>query len=379
MKKTIFILTFATLGLMTWSCETSKEVRFEITQSVFGIMPDGQEATLFSINTPRGSKLNITNYGGIITALEVPDRNGNLGDVVLGYDTLSSYLAGSPYFGAIIGRYGNRIANGQFVIDSVTYTLDSNDGVNHLHGGTIGYDKVLWNAKPFINADNAGVIFTRTSPNLEEGYPGDLPCEVTYTFDSNNKVTFEYKASTNKKTVVNLTNHSYFNLTGDPTQTINGHELTLPASKFLPVNEGLIPTGQLKKVNDTPFDFLNPMTIGKRVNDENVQLVFGQGYDHCWVYDDQSDSLKFGGSLYDPVSGREMKIYTMEPAIQFYGGNFLNGSNIGKEDIAYQHRTGLCLETQHYPDSPNQSSFPSTTLEPGETYYTKSIYEFSNR
>lgn len=352
------------------------ESKINITSAPFGTMPDGQVASLFTITNANGSVIKVTNYGGIITSLLVPDKNGILGDVVLGYDSLQSYIDSNPYFGAIIGRYGNRIANGKFSIDSLSYQLATNDGPNHLHGGPKGYDKVLWDAQTFESDSSAGVVFTRVSPDMEEGYPGNLTCKVTYTFDNNNKLTFEYEATTDKSTIVNLTNHAYFNLTGEPTLTINNHELQLPASSFLPVDSTLIPTGELRDVASTPFDFTKAVAIGDRVNDDNIQLKYGKGYDHCWVYDNKSTSLKFGGKLYDPKSGREMVIYTMEPAVQFYGGNFLDGSNIGKSNTPYQFRTGLCLETQHYPDSPNKPTFPSTLLAPGETYYSKSVYEF---
>lgn len=361
------------------SCQSKKQAEFSISESVFGTMPDGQEAKLFTITSPSGSIVKVTNYGGIITSLLTPDRNGQLADIVLGYDKLQDYLDANPYFGAIIGRYGNRIAKGTFSLDSQTYQLATNNGANHLHGGPVGFDKVLWESETFVKKESAGIIFKRTSPDMEEGYPGNLTCKVTYTFDLDNKLTFEYEAQTDSPTIVNLTNHSYFNLTGDPIQSILNHELTLPASTFLPVDSTLIPEGELRAVAETPFDFTQANVIGDRIENESTQLKYGLGYDHCWVYDDQREKLKFGGNLYDPSTGREISIYTTEPAIQFYSGNFLDGSNVGKRDIAYQFRTGLCLETQHYPDSPNQEQFPSTRLDPGQTYYTKSVYAFGVR
>ncbi|MFY0624880.1 MAG: galactose mutarotase [Reichenbachiella sp.] len=379
MRNIFFNTLLATCILFILSCQNEKGDEFSISESVFGAMPDGQEAKLFTIISPNGTVIKVTNYGGIITSLLTPDRNGQLGDIVLGYDKLQDYLDASPYFGAIIGRYGNRIAKGEFSLDSQIYSLATNNGANHLHGGLAGYDKVLWEAETFIKKESAGIIFKRTSPDMEEGYPGNLNCKVTYTFDLNNQLTFEYEARTDKPTIVNLTNHSYFNLTGDPLQTILNHELTLPASNFLPVDSTLIPEGQLQAVAGSPFDFTKANVIGDRIDNNNTQLKFGLGYDHCWVYDDQSDKLKFGGNLYEPSTGREISIYTTEPAVQFYSGNFLDGNNVGKTDIAYQFRTGLCLETQHYPNSPNQEQFPSTRLDPEQTYYTKSIYVFGTR
>ncbi|MCV9385090.1 aldose epimerase family protein [Reichenbachiella ulvae] len=386
MKKTILL---AATSLIIWSCSTPKkqeektveapvESGLTVSSSDFGQMPDGSAVSLFTMKNDNGVIVKVTNYGGIITSLIAPDKDGNMGDIVLGYDSLSGYLKSSPYFGALIGRYGNRIADAKFSLDGEEYQLQANDGKNHLHGGVKGFDKVLWDASSFKNETSAGVVFSRVSPDGEEGYPGNLTAEVTYALNNDNELTFEYKATTDKKTVVNLTNHAYFNLTGDPSQTILDHELELPANTFLSIDNTLIPTAQTA-VEGTPFDFTSATLIGARIGEENEQLAFGKGYDHCWVYTDSSDSLKFGGSLYDPSSGRLMNIYTMEPAIQFYSGNFLDGKLTGKGGINYQFRTGLCLETQHYPDSPNQPEFPSTVLEPGQEYYTKSVYEFTTK
>ena len=347
-----------------------------VTQKPYGSLPDGAEASLFTLTNASGMKMEVTNYGGIITSLWVPDRDGKLEDVVLGHDSLGGYVASNPYFGAIIGRYGNRIGGGTFSIEGEEYTLPTNDGPNHLHGGEKGYDKVLWAAASFQTDSTVGVVFTRTSPDGEQGYPGNLEAKVSYTLTNDNRLVFDYEASTDKPTVVNLTNHSYFNLSGNPEQTILDHQLELAADRFLPVDKGLIPTGELRPVAGTPFDFQQPTTIGARIQQENEQLTFGLGYDHCWVFADDSEALTYGGSLYEPSSGRLMKFYTTEPAIQFYSGNFLDGTLEGKGGTAYAQRTGLCLETQHYPDSPNKPEFPSTQLNPGETYRSQSVYEF---
>lgn len=386
MKKA-FIAIASTL--IVWGCSAPKQQQesvqveevksgLSVSEAPYGQMPDGSEVSLFTLKNTNGMVVDITNYGGVITSLWVPDKDGNLGDVVLGYDSLESYLATRPFFGAIIGRYGNRIKEGKFSLDGEEYTLATNDGSNHLHGGVIGYDKVLWTAKSFQDDFTVGLTLTRTSPDMEEGYPGNLACEVSYTLNNENQLIMEYKATTDKKTVVNLTNHSFFNLTGDANSSILDHVLELPASTMLAVDNTLIPAEEIA-VEGTPFDFQTATAIGARIGDEHEQLAFGKGYDHCWVYSDSSSALKFGGSLYDPTSGRLMNIYTMEPAIQFYSGNFLDGTLTGKEGINYQFRSGLCLETQHYPDSPNQSAFPSTVLEPGQEYYSKSVYEFTTK
>ncbi|MBU2884811.1 galactose mutarotase [Gilvimarinus agarilyticus] len=378
MKINIIILV---ASLSIWGC-TASQPQEEATNSVsineskFGTLPDGQETTLYTLKNSQGTAVSITDFGGVITSLIVADKEGNMADVVLGFNEVEHYIAEAPYFGAVIGRYGNRIANGQFTLGEDSYQLATNDGNNHLHGGIKGFDKVLWEAKSFENENAVGIVLTRTSPDMEEGYPGNLTTEVTYTLNNENQIVMEYKATTDKTTVVNLTNHSYFNLSGDASNTILDHVLELPADSFLPVDSTLIPTGELRPVAATPFDFQTPAVIGDRIDHENQQLLYGQGYDHCWVYKDTTDQMKYGGSLYHPQSGRLMKIYTMEPAIQFYSGNFLDGSLTGKSAVSYQYRTGLCLETQHYPDSPNQAAFPTTVLEPGQTYQTKTIYEF---
>lgn len=351
-----------------------------ITQAPFGTTPDGQNATLYTLRNANGMEVRATDYGGIIVSLRVADREGQFEDVVLGYDSLASYIEETPYFGAIIGRYGNRIANGRFTLDGQTYTLATNNGPNHLHGGLKGFDKVLWNAEPFENETGVGLIFTRTSPDGEEGYPGTLQARVTYTLTDDNELVFEYEATTDQATPVNLTQHTYFNLAGDGAGDILDHVLTIYADAFTPVDSTLIPTGEIRPVEGTPFDFTEPTPIGARIEQDDEQIRFGLGYDHNFVLSRDgaaADSLVLAVHVYEPTSGRVMEVFTTEPGVQFYSGNFLDGSLTGKGGVVYEHRTGFCLETQHFPDSPNQPNFPSTILEPGERYHTRTVYAFS--
>lgn len=337
---------------------------------------DGKSVNLYTLTNKNGLVAKITNYGGIVTSLMVPDRNGNLADVVLGYDNVDSYIENNPYFGALIGRYGNRIADGKFSLDGVEYTLAKNNGENHLHGGIKGYDKVVWSAKETKTNEGVGLELTYLGPDGEEGYPGNLSITVIYTLTNNNELKVDYFATTDKKTVVNLTHHSYFNLAGEG--NILGHELMLNADRFTPVDEGLIPTGELRVIEGTPFDFTKATTIGARIDQDDEQLRFGGGYDHNWVLNkSRSGIMTLAASLYDPKSGRLMEIFTTEPAIQFYAGNFLDGTITGKRGQIYLYRSGLCLETQHYPDSPNKPDFPSTVLNPGEEYRHTTIHKFS--
>ena len=348
-----------------------------IEREPFGTTPEGQAVELFTLTNANGVEVRFTNYGGIITSVKVPDREGKLEDVTLGFDSLENYLGDHPYFGSLIGRYGNRIAKGRFSLDGKEYKLATNNGPNHLHGGPKGFHKVVWNAEPFQNDSSVGAVLTYTSPDGEEGYPGTLQTEVTYTLTNDNELAFEYQATTDKATPVNLTQHAYFNLAGDGERDILGHELTLNASRFTPVDSTLIPTGDIATVKNTPFDFTQPVAIGARIDQDNQQLKHGGGYDHNWVLDRQGDSLSLAARLYEPESGRVMEIFTTEPGIQFYSGNFLDGSITGKNGNVYQHRYGLALETQHFPDSPNQPNFPSTIVRPGEQYRSKTVYKFS--
>lgn len=347
-----------------------------VTSEKFGTLPDGREVERFTLTNANGLQMKVITYGGIITSLTTPDRDGNQGDIVLGFDTLEGYLQEVPYFGALIGRYGNRIANGKFTLDGKEYSLAKNDGPNHLHGGDKGFDKVLWTASEEKTDNGAALKLQYRSKDMEEGYPGNLDVTVVYTLTNDDELKVDYKAATDKKTVLNLTQHSYFNLSPE-SETILGHELELNADAFLPVNKTLIPTGEIKDVEGTPFDFRQSKTVGKDIEQKNTQLEYGKGYDHCWVLNGENGEMKHAATLHDPKSGRVMEVLTTEPAIQFYSGNFLDGSLAGKENKNYVHRSGLCLETQHYPDSPNQPDFPSTVLEPGDEYSTTTIFKFT--
>jgi aldose 1-epimerase len=351
-----------------------------VTVAPFGLMPDGRAVSLYTLVNARGMKADITNYGGIVVRLYAPDRDGKLADVVLGYDSLDGYLKSSPYFGALIGRVGNRIAHGRFTLDGKTYALATNNtpgGIPcHLHGGNVGFDKVLWQAEPLTRDGTAGLRLTYRSADGEEGYPGNLAVTVTYSLGNDNSLKIEYAATTDKATPVNLTQHSYFNLKGEGSGDILGHVLMLKASRLTPVNAGLIPTGAITPVRGTPFDFTSPRVIGERVDAADEQIKFGGGYDHNWVLDRTTDALELVATVSEPTSGRTMEVWTKEPGIQFYCGNFLDGSSVGKQGHVYPFRSGFCLETQHYPDSPNQSGFPSIILQPGRTYATETVYRF---
>lgn len=344
---------------------------------VFGQLPDGREVTLVTLKNNHGVELDVINYGGIITRLITPDATGKPGDIVLGYDNLSQYLDNNPYFGAIIGRFGNRIAKGQFAIDGKSYQLATNDGDNHLHGGVQGFDKKLWQMQPFQQADSVGVELSYLSPDGEEGYPGNLQVKVIYTLTNNNELQMQFQATTDQTTPVNLTQHSYFNLAG--AGSILEHQLEIPAAQITPVGAGLIPTGELQAVAGTPFDFRTAKAIGRDIEVEDAQLKLGLGYDHNFVLKATvDDSLVLAGRVLEPTSGRVLEVWTDEPAVQFYSGNFLDGSLTGK-GVHYGHRSGFCLEPQHYPDTPNQSTFPSTLLKPGETYSAQIVYRFSTK
>lgn len=362
---------------LTLSCNMEKPVT-HLSSDVFGTIED-QDVMLFTVEFPGKLKAKITNYGGILTHLEVPDARGKMGDIVLGYDRLDKYIEATPYFGAIVGRYGNRIANGSFMLDGETYDLAKNNGPNALHGGIKGFDKVVWEVvRTFDTQDSVGLVLKYVSPHMEEGYPGTLASVVTYTF-TGNEFKIQYSATSDRKTVVNLTQHSYFNLAADPSQTILDHEVKLDANRFVPVDSTLIPTGELAEVAGTPFDFRVPKKIGLEINVDHEQIQLGGGYDHCWVLNSQDGSLKSFAMVVDPVSGRTIEVLTTEPGVQFYTGNFLDGSFIGKNDIAYEKRSGFCLETQHFPDSPNQPGFPPVSLAPGEVYESQTIYRFGAR
>jgi len=323
-------------------------------------------------------KAQVMTYGAIVTSLQVPDKKGQMDDIVLGYDNLQDYIKETPYFGAIVGRYGNRIGKGTFTLDGVTYTLATNNNENHLHGGIKGFDKVVWDDEPVWRPDGVGVRLSYLSRDGEEGYPGNLKATVTYVLTNDNELRIEYEATTDKATPVNLTHHGYFNFTGAE-RDILGHEVKLNADRFTPVDAGLIPTGELRPVAGTPMDFTKATAIGARIENEYEQLQFGGGYDHNWVLNKKGAKMTLAATVYEPTTGRVMKVYTAEPGIQFYAGNFLDGTLTGKEGKVYKHRYGFCLETQHYPDSPNKPNFPSTILRPGQKHETTTIFRFSTR
>jgi len=347
----------------------------------FGTLPDGRQTQLFVLENPAGFRAEITDLGGIVVRLLAPDRDGNLADVTLGFDNTTDYLERSPYFGAIIGRYANRIAAGEFVLDGKAYSLTNTSGPgrtrDHLHGGRVGFDEVLWQAEPTTIEGEPALRLGYLSRDGEEGYPGNLNVEVTYTVTDDSSLRIDYRATTDKATPVNLTNHAYFNLRGEGNDTILNHLLSLNAHRFTPVTPDNIPTGKLRPVVGTPFDFLRPHSIGNRIDAENEQLRYGRGYDHNFVLDGGGANLEWAATVSEPESGRVMEVLTTEPGMQFYTGNFLDGTLKGKSGRPYLRRSGFCLETQHFPDSPNQPDFPSTILRPGATYRSTTVYRFS--
>ena len=356
-----------------------------VTREPFGITDRGEAVSVYTLKNTHGMEVRALNYGGIIVSLNVPDRNGRFDDVVLGYDSLEQYQRASPYFGAIIGRYGNRIARGRFTLDGRTHTLATNNGPNHLHGGVKGFDKVVWDVAPFAYRDSVGLVFRYTSPDGEEGYPGTLRATVTYSLTDGNELIFDYHATSDRATPVNLTQHSYFNLAGDGSADILRHVITLNADHFTPVDSTLIPTGEIRSVSGTPFDFRTPTPIGARIDQHDEQLRYGRGYDHNFVLNKggtggtsgEGAALTLAARVYEPGSGRVMEIYTTEPGLQFYSGNFLDGTLRGKRGVVYGHRYGFTMETQHFPDTPNKRDFPSTTLRPGEQYRSRTICKFT--
>jgi aldose 1-epimerase len=373
MKK-ILILA---LAISVWSCnETKKEEAMSIKVENAGVLASGDSVKVYTLKNAAGMEVSIMDLGGTITKWTAPDKDGKFADITLGSNNPEDYLTNTKYLGALIGRFGNRIAKGRFSLDGNEYTLPVNNGQNALHGGLKGFNAVIWKATP-MEGSEPGLKLTYLSKDGEEGYPGNLNVEVVYTLKADNSLTIDYTATTDKNTVVNLTNHAYFNLKGEGKGDILDHEIVLNADKFLPTDAGLIPTGELKPVAGTPFDFTAAHLIGERINDTtDIDIKLGGGYDHCWVFSDQSNKLKSVAMVTEPVSGRTMEVLTTEPAVQFYTGNFLNGSATGKSGVKYERRYGFCLETQHFPDSPNQAAFPTTLLKPGETYKTTTVYKF---
>ena len=347
----------------------------KVSKADFGKTPDGKAVQIFTLVNEHGLEARICTYGGVVVSLKTPDRTGKMADIVLGFDTLEGYLnPAEPYFGALIGRYGNRIGHAKFTLDGKEYKLPANDGANTLHGGTKGFDKVVWTPRQL---PDGGLELTYVSKDGDQGFPGTLKATVVYHLTAANELKIEYSATTDKDTVVNLTNHSYWNLKGAGNGTILDHLLTLKASKFTPVDAGLIPTGELKPVAGTPFDFTRPTAVGSRIGQNDEQLKLGNGYDHNFVLNRTGSGLSLAARVEEPTTGRVMEVETTEPAVQFYTGNFLDGTLKGKGGHVYPLRAALCLETQHYPDSPNKPSFPTTELKPGQTYKTTTVYRFS--
>jgi len=372
--KVLWLALICSAMILALNLSASGQAR--VTKESFGKTSDGQNVDIYTLTNRRGAEVKITNYGGIITSLKVPDRNGKRDDIVLGFDNLDAYLKGSPYFGAIIGRYGNRIAKGRFTLNGHQYALAVNNGENHLHGGIKGFDKVVWTARPLKVPNGAALRLTYLSKDGEEGYPGNLSVRVIYTLTNANELKIEYWATTDKDTVVNLTSHSYFNLAGQGNGDILNHQLLINARRFTPTDAGSIPTGELKSVKGTPFDFTSAFRVGDRINDDDQQLKFGKGYDHNFVLNGRMGTLRQAAVVYEATSGRSMEIWTTEPGIQFYSGNFLDGTLTGKDGKVYHQRYGFCLETQHFPDSPNHPSFPTTLLRRGQQYHTITIHKF---
>ena len=346
-----------------------------VQQKPFGTR-DGRPVNLYTLTNSHGVEVHAMNYGGIILSIRVPDRKGQMADVVLGHETMEGYIPNPPYFGAIVGRYANRIANGEFTLDGKTYHLPKNDGPNTLHGGmTRTFDKVVWDAEPLKG--KTGVAFSYLSKDGEEGFPGNLKVKVTYTLTDANELILDYEATTDKATPINVSQHSYFNLKGEGNGDILDHEIMLNADKFTPVDKNLIPTGELRPVKGTPFDFTTATKIGSRIDDSYEQLQLGHGYDHNFVINRKGSGLELAARVYEPTTGRVLEVSTTQPGVQFYTGNFLDGTITGKEGHVYKRRFGFCLETQHFPDSPNHPDFPNTILKPGEKFHQTTVFKFS--
>lgn len=386
-KRCIYGFSLLSLASMNIQCKGEKKSQeapvaneaVTIEKSSYGLTPKGDSIESYKLKNQKGMEVNIMTYGGIITSLKVPNKSGVSEEVVIGFNNLEQYTKDNPYFGALIGRYGNRIAKGKFTLDEKEYSLTINNAPNALHGGPEGFHRVIWTAEEAKGGDEATLKLKYLSKDMEEGYPGNLTVFVTYTLKNDNSLDVLYEATTDKKTVINLTQHSYFNLSADFTKPILDHEITIDADKLVPVAATLIPTGELTDVTNTAFDFRKPKAIGKEIEAKEEQLKNGLGYDHCWVLNNQDKGARFAASAYDSTSGRLLEVYTDQPGIQFYSGNFLDGTLPMRNGGTYARRTGFCLETQHYPDSPNQKDFPTTVLNPGENYKTKTTFKFSVR
>jgi aldose 1-epimerase len=381
MKKIIHLITVASLGILAaglTGCNTmSNTPKGTIAKADFGTTTDGKPVEIYTLNNGHGAVARIMTYGGIVQSLSVPDKNGQAGDVVLGYDNLQGYIDKTPYFGALIGRYGNRIGGAKFTLDGQTYTLATNNGPNSLHGGVIGFDKVVWTARPLPTTHGPALILTYVSRDGEEGFPGNLEVTAIYTLTVENELKLEFTARTDRPTVVNLTHHSYFNLSGQGNGDILGHNVYINANLTTPVDAGLIPTGEFADVTGTPFDFRTPTAIGARINDTNIVLQFGPGYDHNWVINKPLGQFGLQARVVEPNSGRVLEVWSDEPGLQFYAGNFLDGTIHGKGGAVYPKRSAFCMEPQHFPDSPNKPNFPPVVLRPGQTYHNTIVYKFS--
>lgn len=350
-----------------------------IAKKPFGTTTDGKAVSLFTLTNRNGIEMQVINYGCIVVSLKTPDKNGNMEDIVLGFETLEQYVAESPFFGALIGRYGNRIAKGEFTLDGETYSLAINNPPNHLHGGIKSFDKVVWDVKEVLSDEGPALVFHYVSIDGEEGYPGTVYVKVQYTLTNENEFKINIEATTDKKTVINVCQHSYFNLVGNATRDVLDHEVYINADRFVVIDETSIPTGELRSVANTSFDFREPTAVGKHIHDDAEQIRHGNGYDHTFVFnEDVQKENALAASLYEPITGRTLEVFTQEPGVQFYTGNFLKGYK-GKRGAIYHKRYGLCLETQHFPDSPNRPEFPSVILKPGDVYKTQTVYRFGVR
>ena len=377
LSRVLFSLTTIAFGLAS-GVSPSAQGATMVKKEAFGTMPDGRTVELYTLTNTHGIEIRVMTYGAIIVSVSTPDKGGHFAVITLGFDTLDRYLDKNPFFGALAGRYANRIGNARFTLDGREYTLAKNDGPNSLHGGLKGFDKVLWEGQSFQKSAEAGVILKHTSPDGDQGFPGTLQATVTYTLNDRNEFSLDYRATTDKPTPINLTNHSYFNLSGEGSGNILGEEMMLNADHFTPVDATLIPTGKIESVKGTPLDFTRPTAIGARINDNFEQLVFGKGYDHNFVINRHGPGLALAARVYDPKSGRVLEVDTTQPGVQFYTGNFLDGVH-GSHGHVYNRRDAFCLETQHYPDSPNKPGFPSSILKPGETYHETTVWKFAAR
>jgi len=381
MKRYIAVATLA-LGILVVPAagQPKSQVNSRTHKRAFGKTGDGKQVDLYVLSNKNGVEVDVTNFGAAVVSVKVPNRHGKTDDVVLGYDDLDGYLHDKSYFGATVGRYANRIAHGKFTLNGTTYTLAKNDGENHLHGGVRGFNKVVWEAKDVSIAGAAALQLNYLSKDGEEGYPGNLSVQVTYTLTNNNELKIDYSATTDKDTVVNLTHHSYFNLAGQGKGDILQHQLLLHASRFTPVDATLIPTGEIRSVKGTPLDFASATAIGSRIGQDDEQLKLGHGYDHNFVLDGGTEGAPvLAAQVYEPSSGRVMEVWTTQPGVQFYSGNFLDDTIRGKSGSTYRRRAAFCLETQHFPDSPNKPNFPSTILKPGSQFKSSTTYKFSSR